>query len=208
MRFFDGTEQFELAAPGYEGGAQVDDDLTRLAFADTWSADAFLHRHFPPGEGLQRLRGLLGSQQPLVFHLDDHEVLRLMAHLLVNGSLVVSRLPARPWRVTRNPAAEQPATVVAPVTPASPAPEPDPVEVAEPAPVAAVAKTFIEIELLDMQGQPVPGEAWVITLADGSEYRGTLDDQGLARVEGLDPGDCQVVFPYLDQRAVALYSGT
>ncbi|MEE1923663.1 hypothetical protein V0R50_08005 [Pseudomonas sp. 148P] len=205
IRFFDGTEEFELAAPGYQAGILAGDDAIRLAFADSWSADAFLTRHFPGREGLQRLRGLLGSQMPQMFRVDDQEVLRLMADMLVNGSLAMFRLPARPWLATRSPAADQPVTVVARATPASAAPER--VEVAEPAPVAAPAKTFIEIELLDMQGRPVPGEAWIIILADGSEHRGTLDDQGLARVEGLDPGDCQVVFPYLDQRAVALYTG-
>jgi len=60
-------------------------------------------------------------------------------------------------------------------------------------------KTWIEIELVDKDGNPVPGERYQIKLPDGSVAEGTLDDKGHARVDGVDPGNCEVTFPNLDQ---------
>lgn len=59
-------------------------------------------------------------------------------------------------------------------------------------------KTFIEIVLLDEGGKPVPGEAFQITLPDGRIQTGNLDRAGFARVDGLDPGVCDVRFPNID----------
>jgi type VI secretion system secreted protein VgrG len=62
--------------------------------------------------------------------------------------------------------------------------------------------TWIEIELLDDKGKPVPGEAYQVTLPDGETVAGgTLNDKGFARVEGIDPGTCSVTFPDLDKDA-------
>ena len=61
-------------------------------------------------------------------------------------------------------------------------------------------KHWIEIELLDEEGNPVPGEPYRITLPDGTTVAsGTLDDKGWARVDHIDPGTCQVTFPNLDK---------
>jgi hypothetical protein len=63
-------------------------------------------------------------------------------------------------------------------------------------------KTWIEIELADEEGNPVPGERYEIVGPDGETVaRGTLDANGYARVEGLDPGQCTVTFPELDEEA-------
>src|SRR6185369_10323509 len=63
-------------------------------------------------------------------------------------------------------------------------------------------KSWIEIELVDEEGNPVPGEAYRITLPDGeSVAEGTLDDKGFARVDGTDPGTCKITFPNLDKEA-------
>jgi len=61
--------------------------------------------------------------------------------------------------------------------------------------------SWIEIELLDEEDQPVPGERYQIELPDGSVAKGTLDQNGFARVEGIDPGTCKVTFPELDKEA-------
>ena len=61
--------------------------------------------------------------------------------------------------------------------------------------------TWIEIELIDEDDNPVPGERYQIEVADGRVIRGTLDNKGYARVEGLKPGDCKVTFLKLDQDA-------
>lgn len=62
-------------------------------------------------------------------------------------------------------------------------------------------KSWIEIELVDEEGNPVPGEQYKVTLPDGSVALGTLDDKGFCRIEGLDPGTCQITFPKLDKDA-------
>jgi hypothetical protein len=62
-------------------------------------------------------------------------------------------------------------------------------------------KSWIEIELIDEDDEPVPGERYQIELPDGSVARGTLDQNGFARVDGIDPGTCKVTFPELDKEA-------
>ncbi len=62
-------------------------------------------------------------------------------------------------------------------------------------------KSWIEIELVDEEDNPVPGEKYKITLPDGSVAQGTLDQNGFARVEGIDSGTCQITFPKLDKDA-------
>jgi len=54
---------------------------------------------------------------------------------------------------------------------------------------------WIEVELEDDDGNPVAGEKYEITLPDGSVATGTTDQKGIARVEGFDPGQCQISFP-------------
>jgi type VI secretion system secreted protein VgrG len=61
-------------------------------------------------------------------------------------------------------------------------------------------KTWIEIKLVDDEGNPVPGERYEVTLPDGKKVaKGTLDHNGFARIEGIDPGTCKVTFPRLDK---------
>lgn len=66
---------------------------------------------------------------------------------------------------------------------------------------AAKTANWIEIELVGEDGKPIPDEPYRITLPDGTVEEGTLDDNGVARVEGFEPGDCQVTFPELDEDA-------
>src|ERR1043165_8619409 len=75
------------------------------------------------------------------------------------------------------------------VEPKPPKPDPD-------------KKSWIEIELKDESGKPVAGEAYAVTLPDGTAVAsGTLDDKGFARVDGIDPGTCRITFPELDKEA-------
>jgi len=59
--------------------------------------------------------------------------------------------------------------------------------------------TWIEIELMDPDGTPVPNERYKITMPDGSIKYGRLDGDAKARIEKLQPGSCQVTFPDRDQ---------
>jgi type VI secretion system secreted protein VgrG len=60
---------------------------------------------------------------------------------------------------------------------------------------------WIEIELVDGEGKPMAGEKYEVKLPDGSVASGTLDEKGYARVDGVDPGKCQVTFPDADQES-------
>ncbi|OAD18647.1 hypothetical protein THIOM_005748 [Candidatus Thiomargarita nelsonii] len=63
-------------------------------------------------------------------------------------------------------------------------------------------KSWIEIELVGEDDQPVAGERYRITLPDGiTVAQGTTDSKGLARITGIDPGTCQIMFPDLDKDA-------
>jgi hypothetical protein len=58
-------------------------------------------------------------------------------------------------------------------------------------------KTWVEIQLLDEEGIPMAREQYRLKLPNGSFEDGFLDKNGRARVDGIDPGTCQVSFPDL-----------
>jgi hypothetical protein len=58
-----------------------------------------------------------------------------------------------------------------------------------------VKLTWIEIELLDKSGAPVAGAPYEIKMKDGTVARGTLNEKGMARVEDVEEGTCEVTFP-------------
>jgi hypothetical protein len=58
--------------------------------------------------------------------------------------------------------------------------------------------SWIEIELVDSDGKPVCGADYAVICADSAVRRGTTDDKGRAREEGIVPGTCKVSFPKLD----------
>jgi len=62
-------------------------------------------------------------------------------------------------------------------------------------------KSWIEIELVGEDDEPIPGERYRITLPDNSVASGTLDEKGFARVEGFEKGTCKICFPGLDKEA-------
>ena len=62
-------------------------------------------------------------------------------------------------------------------------------------------KTWIEIELVGEDDEPIAGGKYRITLPDGTVDEGTLDTNGWARVHGIDPSTCKITFPELDMEA-------
>ncbi len=54
-----------------------------------------------------------------------------------------------------------------------------------------------------MNDNPVPGERYRIKLPDGTLAEGTLDENGYARVDGFDPGQCEITFPDMDETATS-----
>lgn len=55
-------------------------------------------------------------------------------------------------------------------------------------------KTWIEFKLVDQDGDPVRGARYRLKITDGSVREGSLDDSGIVRVNGLDPGTCEISF--------------
>jgi hypothetical protein len=64
-------------------------------------------------------------------------------------------------------------------------------------------KSWIEIQLVyESNGKPVAGVAYEVTLPDGETIAGgSTDENGVGRVEHIDPGSCQISFPNLDKEA-------
>jgi hypothetical protein len=72
----------------------------------------------------------------------------------------------------------------------------------QPAGDAARPVTWIGIEMVGEDGQPICWEEYSITLPTGEVVRGYLDDKGIAKVQNiLNPGMCKVTFPRLDEEA-------
>lgn len=76
-----------------------------------------------------------------------------------------------------------------------------PQETMQRAPEPAKKKTWIEIELVDEEGNPVPNVRYQLELPDGTKKAGTLAGNGRARVSEIEPGTCKVSFPDLDASA-------
>ena len=62
-------------------------------------------------------------------------------------------------------------------------------------------KVWVEIILVDMEGQPVPGVKYRITPPGGAPVEGTLNQYGQAGLYQIDPGSCKITFPDLDKDA-------
>jgi hypothetical protein len=66
----------------------------------------------------------------------------------------------------------------------------------------AEEKSWIGIELVDEDDNPIASERNRIALPDGETIDGgTTDSNGVARGRGIDPGTCQITFPNLNKDA-------
>ncbi|HEU5076870.1 MAG TPA: hypothetical protein VFU02_21920, partial [Polyangiaceae bacterium] len=52
--------------------------------------------------------------------------------------------------------------------------------------------TFVAVRLVDEAGTPLAGKPYLIICPSGDRYEGETDAQGVARVNGIDPGEAQV----------------
>ena len=62
-------------------------------------------------------------------------------------------------------------------------------------------RSWIAIQLIGEDDQPIPNEKYAVLLPGGTIVEGTLDAQGTARVENIPSGVCSVSFPALDKEA-------
>lgn len=62
-------------------------------------------------------------------------------------------------------------------------------------------KSWVEILLVDLEGNPVPGVRYRITTPDGEVREGRLNEHGQAGYYQIDSGNCKITFPDLDKEA-------
>jgi hypothetical protein len=56
-------------------------------------------------------------------------------------------------------------------------------------------KTWVEFQLLDAADKPLKGEKCKLTLPDGKEKEASTNDQGIVRVNDIDPGPVTIRLP-------------
>lgn len=59
-------------------------------------------------------------------------------------------------------------------------------------------KTFVEFQLLNDREEPIPNEAYELTLPDGAVITGVLDENGFVHVANVPRGSCSIKFPKLE----------
>lgn len=143
--------------------------------------------------GIRRWWGLQYGRVPR----DDMALLGEIARAEADGRVVfaereVWRPQAVPGEVRRlftqppSEPARQPTRRPPPPRPRAPTDVPD-------APKAPV-KTWIEFCLIDDDAEaPVAGVPFKITLTDGTETTKTTDGAGKIRIDGIDPGSCDIL---------------
>lgn len=60
--------------------------------------------------------------------------------------------------------------------------------------------TWVEFELLDEDGKPVPNIPFRVKLPDGTIVNSTLNAQGRARFPTVVPGNCEFSFPEIHSK--------
>jgi hypothetical protein len=155
-----------------------------MEFRDNYSAIAFLRPFLRDPLNISNIRKLVDVITAFdISRLSDHQVLELLAWQLASGRLKISELslieigPSTAEGLAETPAQEVRRS-------------------------KKEEKSWIEIELVDEENQPVPGERYRITLSDGKTLaEGTTDANGQARVNDIDRGTCKITFPDLDKDA-------
>ena len=69
-------------------------------------------------------------------------------------------------------------------------------------PVVRACKTdphWIEFQLVDGNGEPVPGEPFRVRLPDQSLRKGTTDQNGKVRFEGITAGEASICYTGFDK---------
>jgi type VI secretion system secreted protein VgrG len=74
-------------------------------------------------------------------------------------------------------------------------------QVGEPVQPCAGAKHWVQIQLVDEEGKPVPRVRYQIEASDGTVTEGMLDGDGMGGRPELAGGQCTVRFPDLDAAA-------
>lgn len=130
-------------------------------------------------EGLESIKALMFNSGSLPSASADATA--QITESLANGDLVVLNLGPRKSMIRRE--VFEDASVLAGAKPVSEAPEQAP---------------WIEIKLLSEDGEVVADQEYLIKDSDGNEYKGTTDDRGIARVNEISAGNCEISFVGLE----------
>ena len=68
-----------------------------------------------------------------------------------------------------------------------------------PPPPPATGPSWVEVEVVDRDGKPMPRQKVRVTDAEGTVRLGFSDDRGIVRIDGMAKGPCKVTLPDLDQ---------
>jgi type VI secretion system secreted protein VgrG len=60
-------------------------------------------------------------------------------------------------------------------------------------------KTWVELEVAYADGAPMALEYYRVDAPGGVTREGWTDEKGKLRLEGLDPGDCKITFPDIEE---------
>jgi hypothetical protein len=161
-----------------------------LELHDVAAARDYLARLLRDPLNLAAARRALGAAPP-----DDRIIDELAARIVAEGLQIVScgdtLIAALQSTVSSSSSSTQDQT--------TPLQDEQAAQAAQETAPAAEEQHWIEIELLDNEGNPVAGEMYFVELPDGSKLSGRTDGQGRARVDGVDPGTAKVSFPDLDK---------
>ena len=162
-----------------EGGEQ-------LRFTDIATAEAFLHR-FMPSDADARVIGSLATElRHGVAAPDRRTAVRCVAAALVADRLrVVRRYSKINMSGDAQAREKKDNELLNPFGGSGP----------------ALDRDWIEIKLIDQEGNAVAGERYVIVTPDGRESRGYTDSLGMARLTRIPSGQCEVSFPDLDTKS-------
>ena len=94
-----------------------------------------------------------------------------------------------PSGAREEPSPSEPASAQASSASVTPASEP---------PTPTGEKSWVDLELVDEEGNPVPNARYKLCMADGTEREGVLGDDGRRREESLHPGVVKITFPDFD----------
>ena len=166
-------------------------------FRDVAAARDFLAPLLRDPLNLAAARRALG-----VVTIDDRIVDELASRIVAEGLQVVScgdALVAAMQSTASSSSSSSAASSSASDTATTPLQDEEEAKAAQATSPAADEQHWIEIELLDDLGNPVPDEMYFVELPDGSKISGRTDAKGRARVDGVDPGTAKVSFPDLDK---------
>lgn len=135
------------------------------------------------GGGIRALRRLLAQSSAGVDRLDDDAVVEYLANCIESGQIIAFRETDAGgiWaeRITQEAPPPAPAVLT-----------------------GVMETTWVEVQMVDLAGEPVANERCKIVLPDGTVRETKTNYVGRIRIDGLTtPGSCEVSFPDLDADA-------